>query len=142
MNTIQLKQLRPTATVSTRGSYDAACWDVYAAEPAWISAGGSALVPTGWAMQIPRGFCVKIYSRSGLAAKHGIRLVNGVGIIDSDYRGEVMVALSNASTLSYQIKAGDRIAQFMLVRVEPTALMVVSELDNTARGAGGFGSTG
>ena len=142
MNTIQLKQVRPTATVSTRGSYDAACWDVYAAEPAWISAGGSALVPTGWAMQIPRGFCVKIYSRSGLATKHGIRLVNGVGIIDSDYRGEVMVALSNASTLSYQVKAGDRIAQFMLERVEPTALMVVSELDNTARGAGGFGSTG
>jgi dUTP pyrophosphatase len=142
MNTIQLKQLRPTATVSTRGSYDAACWDVYAAEPAWISAGGSALVPTGWAMQIPKGYCVKLYARSGLATKHGVRLVNGVGIIDSDYRGEVMVALVNASTLSYQVKAGDRIAQFMLERVEPTALMVVSELDNTARGAGGFGSTG
>ncbi len=142
MNTIQLKQVRPTATVSTRGSYDAACWDVYAAEPAWISAGGSALVPTGWAMQIPKGYCVKLYARSGLATKHGVRLVNGVGIIDSDYRGEVMVALVNASTLSYQVKAGDRIAQFMLERVEPTALMVVSELDNTARGAGGFGSTG
>jgi dUTP pyrophosphatase len=93
-------------------------------------------------MQIPKGYCVKLYARSGLATKHGVRLVNGVGIIDSDYRGEVMVALVNASTLSYQVKAGDRIAQFMLERVEPTALMVVSELDNTARGAGGFGSTG
>jgi dUTP pyrophosphatase len=142
MNTIQLKQLRPTAAVSTKGSYDAACWDIYAAEPAWLSAGTTVLVPTGWAMKIPRGFCVKIYARSGLATKHGIRLANGVGIVDADYRGEVMVALANDTNASYQIAAGDRIAQFMLERVEPTALMVVSELDDTARGAGGFGSTG
>lgn len=128
MNTIQLKQLRPTAIVSTKGSYDAACWDIYAPEPAWLSAGTTVLIPMGWAMKIPRGFCVKIYARSGLASK-GIHLANGVGVIDCDYRGEVVVALTNDKNASYQIATGDRIAQFMLERVEPTALMVVSELD-------------
>lgn len=142
MNTLQLKQLRPTATVPIKGSYDAACWDIYAAEGAWLSAGAAVRVPTGWAMQIPKGHCVKIYARSGLASEHGITLANGVGVIDADYRGEVLVALVNTSNASYQIKVGERIAQFMLERVEPTALMVVSELDDTARGVNGFGSTG
>lgn len=128
MNTIKLKQLRPTASVASKGSYDAACWDIYAPESAWISAGATVFVPTGWAMQIPKEFCVKIYARSGLA-KHGITLANSVSVVDSNYRGEVVVALVNSKNVSYQIKGGDRIAQFMLERVEPTALMVVSELD-------------
>lgn len=142
MNIIKLKQLNKLAKVPTRGSYDAACWDLYAAEAVWLSAGATVRVPTGWAMQIPRGYCVKIYAVYEFASEHGITLANAVGVVDADYRGEVLVALVNTSNASYQIKAGERIAQFMLERVEPSSLMVVSELDGTARGEGGFGSTG
>lgn len=142
VNIIKLKQLNPLGIVPTRGSADAAGWDLYAAHEAWISAGDTSLVATGWAMQIPQGYCVKIYARSGLASRNGIRPANCVGIIDADYRGEILVALHNDGPESYTVRAGDRIAQFMLERVEPCALMVVSELDDTARGEGGFGSTG
>lgn len=142
MKTIQLKQLHPAALVPTQATRHSACWDLYALEDTWITGGGVALVRTGWAMQIPDGHCVKIYPRSGLSTKHGIRLANCVGVIDADYRGEILVALHNDSNTSYDVKAGDRVAQFMLEVVVPSALTVVEELDSTVRGAGGFGSSG
>jgi len=100
------------------------------------------LVPTGLRMAIPLGFEVQIRGRSGLALKHGIGLVNGVGTIDSDYRGEVGVILVNHGEATFVIRHGDRIAQMVLAQVVQARFERVQTLDDTARGQGGFGSTG
>lgn len=111
-------------------------------EPVTIKPGARALVPTGLAMAIPRGFEAQIRPRSGLAAKAGITCLNSPGTIDSDYRGEVQVILINLGAEDFVIRRGDRIAQMVIAPVVQAGWMEVETLDDTARGAGGFGSTG
>lgn len=108
-----------------------------------LAPGERALVPTGLAVAIPKGYAGFVLPRSGLAAKYGITLVNAPGLIDSGYRGEINVVMLNTDKFEpLKIKRGDRIAQLVLQRVEEVRLAIVEELDDTSRGAGGFGSTG
>ena len=116
-----------------------ACLD----EAVVIPAGGRSMIPTGLAIALPdAGHVALVYARSGLAIKHGIAPANCVGVIDSDYRGEILVGLQNASDSDYTVQPGDRIAQLMIAPVIQAEISMVDELDDTARGAGGFGSTG
>ena len=110
--------------------------------PVEIKPGERALIPTGLFMEIPEGYEVQIRARSGLAVRHGIGLTNGVGTIDSDYRGEIMVGLYNSGESEYTVQPADRIAQLMVVPVVQAQIRMVDELDETQRGTGGFGSTG
>ena len=103
---------------------------------------GRALIPTGWRMQIPPGFEAQIRPRSGLALKHGITVLNSPGTIDSDYRGEVKVMLHNAGSGDFMVAHGDRIAQMVVCPVARAEVELVDALDESGRGAGGFGSTG
>ena len=108
-----------------------------------LKAGARQVLPTGVAIALPSAdYVALICARSGLASKHGITMANGVGVIDSDYRGELRVALFNESDTDYTIHDGDRIAQLMVLPVVQPTLEFVEELDETERGAGGFGSTG
>ena len=108
-----------------------------------IAAGARAIIPTGLAIALPSAdYVALICARSGLASKFGITMANGVGVIDSDYRGELRVALFNSSDSDYTIHDGDRIAQLMVLPVVQPQLQFVEELDETERGCGGFGSTG
>ena len=103
----------------------------------------SAMVPTGIAIQLPGSeYVALVYARSGLAVKHGVTLSNCVGVIDSNYRGEIKVGLVNLSGKAYTIEPGERIAQLVITPVTQANIQLVDELDNTDRGAGGFGSTG
>ena len=112
-------------------------------EDVTIAAGARAIIPTGLAIALPSAdFVALICARSGLASKFGITMANGVGVIDSDYRGELRVALLNSSDSDYTIHDGDRIAQLMVLPVVQPQLQFVEELDETERGCGGFGSTG
>lgn len=99
-------------------------------------------VPTGIAMELPEGYVGLVYARSGLGTKHGIALGNGVGVIDSDYRGEIQVGLCNLSDTPYTINPLDRIAQLVIAPVPPVEYVWAEELSDTARGEGGFGSSG
>lgn len=114
----------------------------YMDEPVTLLPGEKALIPTGLFMEIPIGYEVQIRARSGLAAKYGIGLTNGIGTIDSDYRGEIKVSLINWGHESYTVKNGDRIAQMVVARYEQAVLERTDELSETARGQGGFGHTG
>ncbi len=124
----------------------AAGMDLVAAVPAemplLIPPRGRAAVPTGLVLAIPQGFEGQVRPRSGLALKNGVTVLNAPGTIDSDYRGEVKVILLNTSDETFEISRGMRIAQLVFARVEQMALQEVSSLDDTARGSGGFGSTG
>ena len=139
---MKVKKLLDTAILPTLGSEAAAGYDLYAAKPCVIEPGQMVLVHTGWAMEIPYGWWGGIYARSGLATKRGLRPANCVGVIDSDYRGEVMVALYNDSGFDQEIKVGDRIAQFILHECARIKWEVANTLDETGRSIGGFGSTG
>lgn len=123
---------------------DASGMDIYAAvrESVELSPGEIVLVPTGLAMAVPPGFEAQIRPRSGLAVKHGIGLINSPGTIDSDYRGEVGVALINLGRSSYTIRRGDRIAQMVIQKVFQAELKEVKALDKSSRDTGGFGHTG
>jgi dUTP pyrophosphatase len=111
--------------------------------PAEIAPGGRAVLPTGIAIALPSAQWVAlVFARSGLGIKHGITLSNGVGVIDSDYRGEIKVGLTNLSEHAYSIMPGERIAQMAVIPVTQAALQFVDELDETDRGFGGLGSTG
>ena len=126
-------------------SAGAAAMDLHACldEPVVIPAGGRAVIPTGLAIALPSAdFVALIYARSGLGIKHGVAPANCVGVIDSDYRGEIRVGLQNAGGEDYTVRPGDRIAQIMISPVIRAEVRMVDELDETARGAGGFGSTG
>ena len=141
---LKLKKLRPQAVLPVRATSGSAGLDLSACidAPMTLAPGQRALVPTGLAAAIPAGAAGMIYARSSLGVKHGIALSNGVGVIDSDYRGEISVGLCNFSSEPYTIQPGERIAQLVL---HPVLLLPVDEadsLDETARGAGGFGSTG
>jgi dUTP pyrophosphatase len=122
----------------------AAGFDLHAAvtEPMLLQPGDIKLVPCGFAMAVPHGFEAQVRPRSGLASKHGIGMPNAPGTIDSDYRGEVMVPLINLGREPFTIERGTRIAQMLLLPVPPVELLEVDELDDTSRGAGGFGHTG
>ncbi len=141
---VQLKRLPhgaglPVPAYATDG---AAGMDVVSAEDVVLPAGSRYPVATGFAMAIPHGYEVQVRPRSGLALKHGITLPNTPGTIDSDYRGELKVILINLGSEDFTIARGDRIAQLVLAPVTLAAWDEVAELDDTARGAGGFGSTG
>ena len=120
----------------------AAGMDVLSAEEVTIVPGGRHAVATGLAMAIPHGFEIQVRPRSGLALKHGITVPNTPGTIDSDYRGELKVILINHGSEPFEIRRGDRVAQLVLAPVTRAAWLAVDELDETARGEGGFGSTG
>ena len=120
----------------------AAGMDVLAAEDVTLAPGARHAVATGLAMAIPPGFEIQVRPRSGLALKHGISVPNTPGTIDSDYRGELKVILINHGTEAFAIQRGDRVAQLVLAPVVQARWQEVAELDETARGAGGFGSTG
>lgn len=110
--------------------------------PLTLKPGARELVPTGFAMAIPPGFEAQIRPRSGLALKHGLSLVNAPGTIDSDYRGEIKIILINQGDEDFEISRGMRIAQMVIAPILQVAIEPVTSLDDTARGAGGFGSTG
>ena len=114
----------------------------YIEEPVTLEPGKRALIPTGLFMEIPAGFEVQIRARSGLAVKYGIGLTNGIGTIDSDYRGEIKVSLINWGEDDFVINDGDRIAQMVVCSYEKADLERADELSDTVRGAGGFGHTG
>jgi dUTP pyrophosphatase len=120
----------------------AAGMDVVAAESLWLKVGQRHAVATGFALAIPAGWEVQVRPRSGLALKHGITCLNTPGTIDSDYRGEVKIILANLGEEMFEIKRGDRIAQLVPAQVQRAMLQEVDSLDETARGTGGFGSTG
>ncbi|MEW5952956.1 MAG: dUTP diphosphatase [Bacillota bacterium] len=127
------------ATPGSAGLDLAACME----HPLELGAGEIVLVPTGIAVQIPRrDYAGLVFARSGLASRHGVALANGVGVIDSDYTGEIMVTLINNGTGPYIVRPGDRIAQLVLVPVGIARVNLVEDLQNTSRGDGGFGSTG
>ena len=141
---VRIKKLRENAVVPTYGSEFAAGADLYAAieDAVTIAPAETKLIPTGIAMEIPVGYAGFIYARSGLASKKGLAPANKVGVVDADYRGEVMVALHNHGTAEQTIEMGERIAQ-MVIAPFITANFIESEtLEDTVRGAGGFGSTG
>lgn len=144
MQQLKVKKLMEDAVVPSYGSEFAAGADLYACSDKTIeiAAGQTVLVPTGIAMQIPEGYGGFIYARSGIAAKRGLAPANKVGVVDSDYRGEVMVALHNHSDKTQQIEPYERIAQMVIAPFLKVDFEVADELDDTVRGAGGFGSTG
>lgn len=111
-------------------------------EPVVILPGKRALVPTGIFVEIPEGYEIQIRARSGLAVKYGIGLTNGIGTIDSDYRGEIKVSLINWGDEPFEVKSGDRIAQLVAAKYERAEMIPVDELSDTERGTGGFGHTG
>ncbi|NUN70059.1 MAG: dUTP diphosphatase [Bacteroidetes bacterium] len=131
----------PLPGYATEGS---AGMDIHAAvaEPMTIPSGMTVLVPTGFSMEIPTGFEAQVRPRSGLAVKHSIGIMNAPGTIDSDFRGEVKVILTNFGTEPFTVRRGDRIAQMVVARYERVQWEEAGELTSTQRGAGGFGHTG
>ncbi len=144
MNTIRVKKLHPNAKLPTYGSPEAAGADLYACleEAVTITPGETFFVPTGIALEVPKGCAGLIYARSGLACKRGLAPANKVGVVDSDYRGEVKVALHNHSQMPQTVEPGERVAQFIITPVLTPAYEEAASLSNTDRGVGGFGSTG
>ena len=137
---IGIKRLSSGAKMPTRGSEEAACFDLFVSQDTILPQFEGVLVPTGVAMGIPPGYCVKVYGRSSLC-RRGIMV--STGIIDSDYTGEIRVQAFNiGNSRPVLVHAGDRIGQFMLVRLTETELELTDDLRETARGSGGFGSTG
>ena len=144
MNKIPVKILREGAKLPTYGSVEAAGADLYACldSDVTVAPGGTAFIPTGFAMAVPKGCAGLIYARSGMACKRDLAPANKVGVIDSDYRGEIIVALHNHGSEERIISNGERIAQMIITPVLTPAYSWAETLDDTDRGAGGFGSTG
>jgi dUTP pyrophosphatase len=141
--TLRVARLDARARLPTRAHGGDAGLDLYALEDAELAPGQRAVIPTGIAVEIPPGHAGLVVPRSGLAARHGISVVNAPGLIDAGYRGEVRVLLLNTDREQpFAVAAGDRIAQLVLVRVELPEPVEVDSLTETARGAGGFGSSG
>ena len=142
---VKVEKLRDSAIIPTAGSEKAAGMDLYVPAHAGIKEiepGETEMIGTGLAMEIPDGYFGAVFARSGLAAKEGLRPANCVGVVDSDYRGEVKVALHNDSKEKRLVKEGERIAQLVLMPYLPFEFEPVSKLTKTERGEGGFGSTG
>lgn len=140
---LSFARLSEAAAAPTRAHDDDAGYDLRACEAAVLAPGERASVGTGVAVEIPEGHAGLVLPRSGLAARHGIAVVNAPGLIDAGYRGEVRVLLLNTDRqASFEVAPGDRIAQLVIVRHEAPELVEVDSLDETARGGSGFGSTG
>ncbi|ORY97954.1 dUTPase-like protein [Syncephalastrum racemosum] len=135
-----VKRLSENAKIPTRGSAHAAGYDLYSAASIVIPAQGKAIVPTDLSIAVPEGCYGRVAPRSGLAAKH--HLDTGAGVIDADYRGPVGVVMFNLSQVDYQVNQGDRVAQLVLERIYTPDVVEVEDLEATARGENGFGSTG
>lgn len=144
MEPIRVKKLHPMATLPTYGSVEAAGADLYACldEPVTIAPGETAWIPTGIALEVPKGCAGLVYARSSLGAKRGLAPANKVGVIDSDYRGEIRVVLLNHGKVSQTVENGERVAQFLITPVLTPAYVEAEELTDSDRGTGGFGSTG
>ena len=144
MTPIRVKKLRENAILPTYGSAEAAGADLYACleETVVIAPGQTCFIPTGLSMEIPVGCAGLIYARSGLACKKGLAPANKVGVVDSDYRGEFMVALHNHGDEPQTVSSGDRIAQLLITPVYTPGFCEVDSLSDTQRSAGGFVSTG
>jgi len=140
--TVKIKRLHDGAIVPRYATAGAACFDLHALEAGEVGAYSTFKVRTGVAVEIPPCHVMLIYSRSGHGFRNGVRLVNAVGVIDADYRGEIAVGLKNDTPLRFEFEAGARIAQAMILPIPAVALLEVDELAATARGEGGFGSTG
>ncbi len=141
---VPVKKLNPEAVMPTYGSEYAAGADLYACieEPVSFEPGETRLIHTGLSMEIPAGYAGLIYARSGLASKKGLAPANKVGVIDADYRGELMVALHNHSNVTVSIEPQERIAQLVITPYLTAHFEETDQLSDTVRGAGGFGSTG
>lgn len=139
---LRVQKLRPDAKLPVRATPVASCFDIHAADGGTIAPGKHALVKTGLSMAVPEGFEIQVRSRSGLAAKQGVFVLNSPGTVDADYRGEVGVILMNLGSADFVFHAGDRIAQIAVCPVILCPAIQVEKLDETARGSGGFGSTG
>lgn len=139
---VKIEQLYKGAMKPTYGTPGAAAFDLYAAQDGVVEAYAMAVIKTGLAFEIPQGYVMRVYSRSGHGFKNGVRLVNCVGVIDSDYRGDVMVGLKNDGPTMMWVRQGDRIAQAIIEPVERIEFEWAGELSSTERGMGGIGSTG
>lgn len=142
---LKIKKVKENAKVPHRATSGSAGLDLCACidEPVTLEGGDTAVIPTGIAIALPSAdYGAFVFPRSGIAVKHGIGLLNSVGVIDSDYRGEIMVGVINQVKEAYTIQPGERIAQMVIMPVSMMPVEEVAELDDTDRGAGGFGSTG
>lgn len=141
---VNIKKVRDDARVPTYGSTEAAGADLFACLPDTVAIypGITAPIPTGLAVELPKGYMGLIYARSGLACKQGLAPANKVGVIDSDYRGEMIVMLHNHSRHVKHVHPGDRVAQFVIAPVIQAKFNPVDQLTSSDRGSGGFGSTG
>ena len=141
---VNIKIMRDGVSLPSYATKGSAAFDLTAAisEPITLKAGERKLIPTGIAISIPEGYVAVLCARSGLSAKKGIAAANGIGVIDSDYRGEIFFSAVNLSSEDYTFTAGERIAQLMIMPVCHAVFTVCDDLDKTERGCGGFGSTG
>ena len=144
MYEVKFKKMRPSAKLPTYATEGAAAIDLSAAidEEITLAPSERRLIPTGIAISIPKNTVAILSARSGLSSKKGITAANGIGVIDSDYRGEIFFSAINLSTEAYTVTPGERVAQLMLMPVYAMSLVETDDLDKTARGEGGFGSTG
>lgn len=142
MQTIKFKKLNEEVTLPNYAHPEDAGMDIFSAEEKTIEAGKWALVKTGFSMELPSGYEAQVRSKSGLSLKSGIIVLNSPGTIDENYRGEVGVILMNVSQVDYKIEKNQKIAQMVINKVEHLKVEEVEDLSSTARGAGGFGSTG
>jgi dUTP pyrophosphatase len=144
MELIRVKKLKENAILPAYGSAEAAGADLYACldAPVTIAPGETAWIPTGIALEVPKGCAGLVYARSSLGAKRGLAPANKVGVVDSDYRGEIRVVLLNHSKQTQVVAPGERVAQFLITPVLTPAYVEAEELSDTDRGQGGFGSTG
>lgn len=144
MEPIRVKKLKENAILPAYGSAEAAGADLYACleAPVLVEPGETAWIPTGIALEVPKGCAGLVYARSSLGAKRGLAPANKVGVIDSDYRGEIRVVLLNHSKATQVIEPGERVAQFLITPVLTPPYVESEELSDTSRGVGGFGSTG
>ena len=139
---INIKKLEPEAIIPTKGSDAAAGVDLYAPRALVIHPRSNGIINTGLAIEIPDGYFGAIFARSGMATRKGLRPANCVGVIDSDYRGEIIVVLHNDTDIIRPVQEGDRIAQLVILPYEKIEFSEVEELTDTERADGGFGSTG
>lgn len=137
---LKIKKLHTDAKMPSYAHHDDAGFDLFSLENCKVKVGERVAVPTGIAMEIPEGFVGLVWDKSGLAVKHGINTI--AGVVDSSYRGEVVVALVNNGESDYTFEKGHKVAQMIIQRKETMEFVEVKELSDTVRGAGGFGSTG
>ena len=137
------KKVHNNVTMPTKATEGSACFDLYAdiPEATWVTVNTPVVIPTGIIFEVPKGYALMLYSRSGHGFKHDLRLANSVGVLDSDFRGEAKVKLT-ADGNPYLVTPGERIAQAMLIPIPEFIIKEVDELSETERGAGGFGSSG